>query len=82
MSSPAREDPRCPRVGVYDAQWEGMGDVGSARYEPALLPPCPTIVTEPGSRDIWIAAQWLTSEITVDPPHLSLVTYVIGEMWP
>ena len=24
-------------------QWEGMGDVGSARYEPALLPPCPTI---------------------------------------
>ena len=26
-----------------DAQWEGMGDVGSARYELALLPPCPTI---------------------------------------
>ena len=25
------------------AQWEGMGDVGSARYEPALLPPCLTI---------------------------------------
>ena len=25
------------------AQWEGMGDVGSARYEPALFPPCPTI---------------------------------------
>ena len=25
------------------AQWEGMGDVGSARYDPALLPPCPTI---------------------------------------
>ena len=24
-------------------QWEGMGDVGSSRYEPALLPPCPTI---------------------------------------
>ena len=24
-------------------QWEGMGDVGSVRYEPALLPPCPTI---------------------------------------
>ena len=24
-------------------QWEGMGDVGSARYEPAVLPPCPTI---------------------------------------
>ena len=22
-------------------QWEGMGDVGSARYEPALLPPMP-----------------------------------------
>ena len=27
---------------TIDAQWEGMGDVGSARYEPALLPPCPT----------------------------------------
>ena len=30
-------------VVAIDAQWEGMGDVGSARYEPALLPPCPTI---------------------------------------
>ena len=30
-------------VVIIDAQWEGMGDVGSARYEPALLSPCPTI---------------------------------------
>ena len=30
-------------VTTIDAQWEGVGDVGSARYEPALLPPCPTI---------------------------------------
>ena len=30
-------------VMTIDVQWEGMGDVGSARYEPALLPPCPTI---------------------------------------
>ena len=30
-------------VVTIDAQWEGMGDVGSARYEPAILPPCPTI---------------------------------------
>ena len=30
-------------VATIDAQWEGMGGVGSARYEPALLPPCPTI---------------------------------------
>ena len=30
-------------VTAIDAQWEGMGDVGSARYERALLPPCPTI---------------------------------------
>ena len=30
-------------VTTIDAQWEGMGDVGSARCEPALLPPCPTI---------------------------------------
>ena len=29
-------------VSTIDAQWEGIGDVGSARYEPALLPPCPT----------------------------------------
>ena len=25
------------------SHWEAMGDVGSARYEPALLSPCPTI---------------------------------------
>ena len=31
-------------VATSDAQWEGMGDVRSARYEPALLPPCPTII--------------------------------------
>ena len=30
-------------VATFDAQWEGVGDVGSARYEPALLPPRPTI---------------------------------------
>ena len=30
-------------VMTIDAQWEGMGEVGSARYAPALLPPCPTI---------------------------------------
>ena len=30
-------------VATIDAQWEGMGDVGLARYEPALRPPCPTI---------------------------------------
>ena len=30
-------------VTTIDAQWEGMGDVGLARYEPALFPPCPTI---------------------------------------
>ena len=30
-------------VTTIEAQWEGIGNVGSARYEPALLPPCPTI---------------------------------------
>ena len=30
-------------VATIDAQWEGMGDVGSAKYELALLLPCPTI---------------------------------------
>ena len=30
-------------VVTIDAQWEGIGDVGAARYEPALLPLCPTI---------------------------------------
>ena len=29
-------------VVTIDAQW-GMGDVGSVRYEPALLPQCLTI---------------------------------------
>ena len=28
---------------IMTAQCEGMGEVGSARYEPALLPPCPSI---------------------------------------
>ena len=28
---------------VITAQCEGIGEVGSARYEPALLPPCPSI---------------------------------------
>ena len=28
-------------VATTDAQWEGMGDVGSARYELALLSPMP-----------------------------------------
>ena len=28
---------------VITAQCEGMGEVGSARYESALLPPCPSI---------------------------------------
>ena len=30
-------------VTTIDSQWEGIGDVGLARYEPALRPPCPTI---------------------------------------
>ena len=30
-------------VTTIDAQWAGMGEVGSARYEPALLPTCPPI---------------------------------------
>ena len=30
-------------VATIDAQWEGMGDVGLVRYEPALLPPRPTV---------------------------------------
>ena len=30
-------------VTTIDAQWEGMGDAGSVRYELALLPPYPTI---------------------------------------
>ena len=28
---------------IMTAQCEGMGEGGSARYEPALLPPCPSI---------------------------------------
>ena len=28
---------------IMTARCEGMGEVGSARYEPALLPPCPSI---------------------------------------
>ena len=46
----ARENPFNPQtltltvlVTTTDAQWKGMGDVGSVRYDPALLPPCLTI---------------------------------------
>ena len=28
---------------IMTVQCEGMGEVGSARYEPTLLPPCPSI---------------------------------------
>ena len=47
-SKPARTSKTCTLtltvlVATIDAQWEGMGDVGSAKYEPALLPSCPTI---------------------------------------
>ena len=28
---------------IIAARWEGMGDEGSARYEPALLAQCPII---------------------------------------
>ena len=55
----------CPQVNRYmltlevlvatiDAQWEGMGDVGSARYEPALLPPCLTIRVLSNSQKIHV----------------------------
>ena len=43
MQQPVQELTLKVLVATIDAQWEGMGDVGSARYEPALLPPCPTI---------------------------------------
>ena len=33
-------------VTTIDAQWQGMGDVGLVRYEPALLPPCRTITSK------------------------------------
>ena len=29
--------------GLITTQWEGIGDVGLARYEPALLLPCATV---------------------------------------
>ena len=29
---------------MITAQWEGMGDVGLARYEPVLLPPWQALI--------------------------------------
>ena len=49
LSKKKSKDPCCCAitlkvlVATLDAQWEGMGDVGLVRYEPALLPACPTI---------------------------------------
>ena len=34
---------RCTILNTQETQCEGMGEVGQARYEPALLPPCPSI---------------------------------------
>ena len=33
---------------IITTQWEGMGDVGSVRYEPPLLPPCLTMKVTDG----------------------------------
>ena len=45
---------------IITAQWEGMGDVGSARYEPALLPPCPTrrVLCYSNFGPIWLHRIW------------------------
>ena len=54
---------------IITAQWEGMGDVGSARYELALLPPCPTIRVD--NQLCWlsscfaIAIQLILGEVSV-----------------
>ena len=62
------------------AQCEGMGEVGSARYEPALLPPCPSIrvlsysnCQEIHSRQQTGLAVWvLTSNITY-PSSINII---------
>ena len=48
-------------VVTIDAQWEGMGDIGAARYEPALFPPCPTI------RVLSYSSYLIQSLMVVDP---------------
>ena len=54
-------------VATIDSQWEGMGDVGSARYEPALLPPCPTI------RVLATVAKFITLRVNIHTSY-SLVS--------
>ena len=63
----------------YIKQWEGMGEVGLARHEPALLPPCPTIRVfklQKLSESVIIWSFWFLSSwpgLTKWPKQLGLI---------
>ena len=58
-------------VVTIDAQWAGMGDVGSASYEPALLPPCPTIRVLTGKYSEIQHFKGLTTAMSTNPKMLN-----------
>ena len=60
------------------AQWEGMRDVGSARYEPALLPPCSTIRVLSCSncqRSTYSISKWIFRNL---PLRVNQVIFMFG----
>ena len=44
---------------IIAVQWEGVGHVGSARYELGLLPPCPTILKCSCQRSTHSISKWI-----------------------
>ena len=67
-------------VATNDAQWVEMGDVGSARYEPALLPPCPTInVNVNVNVSVYSLKSPLSSaDFTIYAPGIGTLSYTVS----
>ena len=64
------------------AQWKGMEDAGSARYEPAQHPPCPTIKVlsyNNCQRSTHSISKWIFRNLTLLRVKTSRITYHLGQ---
>ena len=59
---------------IIKTQWEGMGDVGSVRYEPALLPPFPTISN--CQRSTHSISKWIFRKVALSELMVFNRTYI------
>ena len=67
---------------IITAQLEGMGDVGSARYEPALLPPCLTIRVlsySNGQRSTHSISKWILRNLALQELNSSCDNFFAGQ---